>query len=118
MVPQQLRHQGDTSVRTLCVGVDRPARKLSDHPVLPIEFGNHGYWSREAREVVKRLYYAIPASDVNLLRLLPPGIVINEGYVRGGHDMLNVVASYNNTRANEQEIVEWFERALLDIQAI
>ena len=86
---------------------------MSNRPVLPVS----DFHVKEAeKEVITRLYNAIPLVELLNLRALLPGVIINGGFVRLNCDMANVVASYNNTRASESQIVEWFERALLGIE--
>ena len=84
------------------------------------------------QELIRRLYKAIPEKDKEYFRNTPLDTLINGGFVRScniaqPNNFLNVppevkptrerdliegmVAAYNNTRANEQEIIDWFERA-------
>lgn len=42
-----------------------------------------------------------------------PGQKINGGTMRCMDDLQNRIASFNNTRPSEQEILEWIDRAII-----
>lgn len=85
-------------------------------PDLPVGAGA-GAATEAEREITRLLYEAIPEKELARLRQLPIGRIENGGIIRGNWYMTQVVASYNNTRKDQQEIIEWFERALIGVRA-
>lgn len=77
--------------------------------------------SASLRHLVVALDQAIPEDEWRELLervvesgIYPPTMYIeNGGFFRGSISPDLRVASYNNTRKNEQEVIEWFERAIL-----
>lgn len=69
-------------------------------------------------ELLSALYRAIPREDLVVLnrgdKMINGGFnYISRYFWNDPHIEVSAVASYNNTRKDEQEIIDWFERAKL-----
>lgn len=78
----------------------------------PKGFRPYGPYQDEfADQLVAKLDRAIPPEDLAILESLGPGAKLNGGTIRYMGIPLGRVTSFNNTRKNEQEILDWIERA-------